>query len=93
MTYSIQMVHMKYNPSPSDSEVNGLQLFQVTVVREAGVSPVTGEFLGREEETLQIIAASEQDAYKRSLFLSQIRFSGQKRRTLVNGMDHFDETI
>ncbi len=82
---------MEYHPNQINPE--GSKPFEVTVVREAGVSPASGEFVGRAEETLRIMAATEQDAYKESLLLSRIKFYGQRRRTFINGLEHFDERI
>lgn len=82
---------MKYHPNQINPESS--KPFEVTVVREAGVSPASGEFVGRAEETLKIMAATEQDAYKESLLRSRIKFCGQQRRTFINGLEHFDERI
>lgn len=65
--------------------------FEVTVIREAGLDPMTGTYLGQARETLKIYATNRQEVYKKSLFLTKIPFRGQLRRTLIDGQEHLDE--
>lgn len=66
-------------------------LFKVKVVREPGANPVTGQFVEYSEQELEIEADTLQAAHKLADYLCTLSFSGQVRRTFINGKEHLDE--
>jgi len=67
------------------------QIYAVRVVREAAPDPITGKFYEYAEQTFDVEADSPQGAYKVANWVCTLHFSGQLRRTFINGAEHFDE--
>ena len=70
-----------------------MRKFDVTVVREAGSDPMTGKYLERGQEEMQIEAANENEAYSISQRKSSLPFFGQIRRTFIDGEEYFDPRL
>jgi hypothetical protein len=69
-----------------------VKLYVIKVVREAGHSPITGEYYENAEKSVEVWAKNKQDAYMKSQsIVVEIQFYGLKRRTFINGEEHFDE--
>lgn len=68
-----------------------IKTYSVKVVREPSKDPLTGQIVEYDEQTFEIDAASAKAAYSLSQFVCTLRFSGQLRRTFINGQEYFDE--
>lgn len=67
---------------------NSMKTYNVLVIREEGLEPMSGVLLSKATEQLQIEAVSTNDAYKQSLTRSTITFRGQTRRTIIDGTEY-----
>lgn len=84
-----------WTSEPLQSELSqlfdqGVEGCHVVVIREAGINPFTGEWSDQAEGILTIHVRSEQEAWHITNFISALPFSGQLRRTIINGIEHFD---
>jgi hypothetical protein len=68
-----------------------IKTYSVKVVREPGENPLTGEFVEYDEQSFDLDATSVRAAYSLSHLVCTLRFSGQLRRTFVDGHEYFDE--
>lgn len=68
-----------------------VKAYNVKVVREPGANPLTGQLIGYDEQTFEVDATSVQAAYSLSHLVCTLRFSGQLRRTFIDGEEYFDE--
>ena len=73
-----------------DQLPDGMRVYAVRVVGEAGPDPLGTPLPGFEEEFLTI-GSSRQDAFERSLFGREVKAAGQLVRTYLDGVEHFDE--
>ena len=68
-----------------------IKTYSVKVIREPGDNPLTGQFVGYDEQSFEVDANSIRAAYSLSHLVCTIKFSGQIRRTYINGEEYFDE--
>lgn len=66
-----------------------IKTYDVRVIREAGEDALTGLSLERGEESFQVDATSARAAFQMSYLVSSLRFTGQLRRTFVDGREYF----
>ncbi|MFD2574632.1 hypothetical protein ACFSUS_28630 [Spirosoma soli] len=68
-----------------------VKTYSVKVVREPGENPLTGQPMEYDEQSFEVDATSVKAAYFLSHLVCTLRFSGQLRRTFINGQEYFDE--
>lgn len=68
-----------------------IKTYSVKVVRNPGENPLTGQFVEYDEQSFDIDATSVRAAYSLSYLVCTLQFSGQLRRTFINGNEYFNE--
>ena len=68
-----------------------IKTYTVKVIRESGENPLTGQSVSYDEQSFDVDATSVRSAYSLSHLVCTIQFTGQLRRTLINGEEYFDE--
>lgn len=68
-----------------------IKTYSVKVIREAGENPLTGQYISYDEQAFNLEATSIRSAYSLSRSVCTLQFTGQLRRTFVNGEEYFDE--
>jgi hypothetical protein len=70
---------------------HNLKTYRVTIVRESGLEPLSGEYLQRLEETFDVQASTKEEVFRKSQFITSLKFRGQLRRTFIDGKEYFSE--
>jgi hypothetical protein len=68
-----------------------MNTYNVKIIREAGGNPFTGQVVGYAEQSFEIDAIDIKAAYSLSYLVCTLKFSGQIRRTFINGEEYFNE--
>lgn len=70
-----------------------MNTYSITIIREAGLDPVTNNMLEYKEENLLINSPNRQSAHRKAQAQTTIKFYGQTMKIFINGEEHFDEKI
>ena len=67
--------------------------YMVEFVRAAGIDPLTGEYMPRTDQKVEVDSYSIQGAVATAKHLCSIEPNGQKRRIFVNDKEFIDPTF
>lgn len=68
-----------------------IKTYNIKVVRESSENPFTRQVVEYEEQSFEVDATSPKAAYSLSHFICTLQFSGQLRRTFIDGQEYFDD--
>lgn len=70
-----------------------IKTYDVKVVRNTGVSLLTGQILEHAEEEIVVDAFNPQEAHRMAQLMTTLQFRGQVMRIYIDGQEHLDEKI